>query len=101
MTETATCRRCRRTKPRADFKPNPDRPPGISPWCKDCHREAVRASWRKHGDRYMAARRKPLETRACTVCGREFATPKRVQLYCSARCKRGAKYLRRKAKGKR
>jgi hypothetical protein len=51
------CSRCRRWGPSAEFPPNDRTSSGLSSWCRECHREAVRAWRRLNRDRENAQRR--------------------------------------------
>jgi hypothetical protein len=97
---TGYCTRCRRTKPRAEFWPNAKIRTGLSSWCKDCARDARRASREKYRDRYNAERRKPRQERSCAECGERFVSSIPHKLYCGAKCKKRAENRRVRSKEK-
>ena len=83
LSDMASCRRCGERKPASEFWPNPKISTGLSSWCKDCQREASRASRERYRDRYNAKRRKdPLPPRGCPVCGNEFVPATANSRYC-------------------
>lgn len=46
--EEKACRKCLRPLPPAAFPRNKSTRDGLSSWCRDCHREAVRRTRRGH-----------------------------------------------------
>lgn len=91
------CAHCRERKSTGEFWPNEKVSTGLSPWCKECQREATRRSREKHRVRYNAVRRKPKEHRTCALegCEAEFDTPGN-KLYCSDRHQRVASKRRQR-----
>jgi len=51
------CAKCRRWGEPADFPPSPMQSSGLSSWCRECHREAVRDWRRRNRERENARRR--------------------------------------------
>jgi hypothetical protein len=89
MSVTKTCRRCDQPLPATSFPANRRLNDGLSSWCRDCHRAAVRASRAAHGDRYNAERRvKPISIATCKRCGNTFAKlATSPSEYCSESCR--------------
>ena len=97
MTSRAWCCRCRQSKSPADFWKNPKLSTGLSSWCKDCAREARRASKERHRDRYYEARRNLKVERLCELCGELFETGVSTQRFCCERHRRVAAKRRERA----
>ncbi len=57
VVETKVCRHCEVSKPVTEFPPNRRCSDGLSSWCRECHREAVRRSYRKDAAKYNERRR--------------------------------------------
>jgi hypothetical protein len=80
----ATCARCGETKPAACFRLDPRMRRGLDSWCKDCHREASRAS----SERYNLKRRQVYESRQCETCSEQYTPHRKDQRYCCTECNR-------------
>jgi HNH endonuclease len=65
---TKKCSYCKTTKPRADFSKNKNKPDGLGPDCKVCHRS--------HDKAYRARRTQPAKERRCA---RERTPAKRLR----------------------
>jgi hypothetical protein len=58
------CRHCELEKPAAEFRRNPRCRDGLSSWCSECHRQAVR-DWRaRNREGELAAQRRRYQARA-------------------------------------
>lgn len=63
MSVEKLCRKCCVVRPATEFRPNAKLRDGLHSWCRECMRQAVRASRAKHGAKYNADRRAELRGR--------------------------------------
>ncbi len=62
------CSACRKWHPVADFPRSSIQSSGLSSWCRECHREAVR-DWRRRNRERENARRREAYRRDMPKCG--------------------------------
>lgn len=69
------CRRCKKSKPTADFPKAAVNKDGLHGECRQCVSDRNRERYRRQKDRNLSSRRRLLEsggTKACATCGKNF-----------------------------
>lgn len=89
--KTKKCSKCKKIKPLSEFHKDKYSKDNHNSWCKECYKKhyeenliRIRKQHRKYRKQHY--RKKPIKTKLCEVCNKEFKTNYSFQKYCSKEC---------------